>query len=755
MNSLLSNKKLPEKIREKAEKTVQEGEKPLFSIVGDLDLSAHYGESALLATDRRLLVFDEKHAGGCVSIEYSSVKKAFVKRMYGNAVFKLEYDDGSGGSVKLNAMRFTYSIAVLCDAAADFIEALSQKKELERSLAVVEATFEKMKSTCPKCGRVLPRPGAKCINCESKGKLAAKLSQYLKPEFLPLSISLVLSIITTAMALAPPYIQKTLIDDIIPHKNRYALGMVVLTLLIIYIIQFTVGGIRGHIMRVTGDRIVENLRNDTYAKAQRLPLSFYDKTSTGSVINRISGDTATLQNFMLRITQDAVVNLFSLFGIMIIMLVLNWKLALLSLIPVPLVVVGARYFGKKISPVYHRIWRRWASVVSVLADSIPSIRIIKSFTGEERAADNFSAHNHEWFKEDKRASVIVNAYPAVVTFVVTCGSLLIWGVGGNWVISSPKTLSLGLLISFISYASMFYGPVNFFANLNDAYQNALVSAEKVLDIIDAEPETDFGQGRKLDVMNGKIEFKHVSFSFDKTKKILDDLNFVIEPGEVIGIVGTTGSGKSTLVNLLMRFYDNYEGEILVDGVNIKEIDLQSFRSKIGYVQQEAMMFRDTVFKNIAYSNPNATVEEVIHAADVANAHKFIAVLPDAYDTKLGERGVGLSGGERQRISIARAVLKNPSMLIFDEATSAVDSETEFLIQQAIDRLITGRTTLMIAHRLSTLRKANRIMVVDAGRIIEFGTQQELMDLKGKYYKLVEIQTMSDKVRQSKEAENFE
>ncbi len=302
---------------------------------------------------------------------------------------------------------------------------------------------------------------------------------------------------------------------------------------------------------------------------------------------------------------------------------------------------------------------------------------------------------------------------------------------------------------------MFYGPVNFFASLNDGYQSALTSAERILDIIDAEPEQNFGEGNMVESLKGKIEYRSVNFSFDKIKKTLTNINLVIEPGDIVGIVGTTGSGKSTLVNLFMRFYDNYEGEILVDGVNIKDIDLQSFRSKIGYVQQEALMFRDTIFNNIAYSNPSATVEEVIHAADVANAHSFIAKLPDGYDTMLGERGTGLSGGERQRLSIARAVLKNPSILIFDEATAAVDSETEELIQTAIERLISGRTTLMIAHRLSTLRKANKIIVVDKGEIIEFGSHDELMALKGKYYKLIEIQSMSEKIRKNKEAENFE
>jgi len=306
----------------------------------------------------------------------------------------------------------------------------------------------------------------------------------------------------------------------------------------------------------------------------------------------------------------------------------------------------------------------------------------------------------------------------------------------------------------LSYAGTFYGPVNFFANLSDAYNQALSAAERIFDILDAEPEPDFNK-ENCPPIRGKIEFRNVNFSFDRTKKVLSDINLTIEPGDIVGIVGTTGSGKSTLINILMRFYDHYEGEIFVDGHNIKELSLEYYRSKIGYVQQEPMMFSDTIFNNIAYGKPDAHVEEVIHAADIANAHEFIARQPDGYDSMLGERGIGLSGGERQRISIARAVLKNPSLLIFDEATASVDSETENLIQEAIERLIKGRTTLMIAHRLSTLRKANKIIVVDQGKIIENGSHEELMALKGKYYKLVEIQSMSEKIRQSKEQEHFE
>lgn len=302
---------------------------------------------------------------------------------------------------------------------------------------------------------------------------------------------------------------------------------------------------------------------------------------------------------------------------------------------------------------------------------------------------------------------------------------------------------------------MFYQPVNFFAYLSDSYQSALAAAERILDILDAEPEQSAEDGLKPDVIRGRIEFRNVSFSFDRTKKVLSDVSVTIEPGDIVGIVGTTGSGKSTLINLLMKFYDGYEGEILVDGIDIRNLDTGHFRSKIGYVQQEPMMFSDTIYNNIAYGVPGRARRAGHQRRGRRQRARIHRAAADAYDSMLGERGVGLSGGEKQRISIARAVLMNPSILIFDEATAAVDSETENLIQEAIERLISGRTTLMIAHRLSTLRKANKIIVVDQGRIIECGSHDELMALGGKYHRLIEIQSMSEKLRKSKEEERFD
>lgn len=747
---ILTNKAFPQKYQKQYDELFQD-EKPLFIITGDMTFDRKYGESALCFTKTRIIAFDETFENSVMAVEYSTLKKAKVKRMYGNATFDLYPNEGK----RMVMMRLSFAAANIADAGADFINGIIEHGYSDELYYAVENTFLKQRSFCPKCGRRLPSPDADCINCKGKGKMFQKFAQYALPYKKGLFVCMLLSVFATAMSLVPPYITGHMVDKVLPSAELSELYKMIILLLGVYVLQYSVSAIRSYLLRLTGDKIVIGIKKDIYAKAQYLPMSFYDKTSTGSVINRVTSDAAAIQNFVLKISQEAIVQFFTLVGILVIMLALNWKLTLFSLVPIPLVVFIGRRFGRRIGPKYMRLWRRGSAISTLLADTIPGIRIVKAFTNEENAVKKFDAYCDEWMKESKEASKIASIFPAFITFLVTCGSLIIWASGGSFVINKTPGFSIGLLVSFISYASMFYGPINFFANFSDTYQNTLASAEKILDILDAEPEHNFGKGKVPAKIDGKIEFRNVNFSFDRSKKVLSNINLVIEPGDVVGIVGTTGSGKSTLINLIMRYYDEYEGEILIDGQNLKDIDMEYYRNQIGFVQQEPLMFKDTVFNNIAYGAGNVHVEQVLRAADIANAHGFISRMPDAYDTLLGERGIGLSGGEKQRISIARAVMKNPSILIFDEATAAVDSETEHLIQEAIERLIRGRTTLMIAHRLSTLRNANKIVVVDKGEIIEFGTPDELMALQGKYYKLIQIQSMGEQLKAQKEAENFE
>ncbi len=772
MNSqiILKNRDLPKGAEALIEKMTEDGEKALFTIVGDLSLKGKYEGTALIFTENSVVCYDGV-PGEERRYFYSEMKEVKSKRMYGNAVLSAVMQNGA----REEFFRYTSAIASLCDTVALYINRINDGESKEECYSMMESAFTKIHSVCPKCGRTLQRPGAECISCRSKIKVVKKLSKYIKPELKTLIVCIILSLVTTALSLVPPTITGFIVDTVFKNGNPNDTGIPILSgiatmfgetatrmlftmiacLLFTYVFQYGIGIIRSYLMRRVGDKAVSAMRNDIYRKAQHLPMSFFDKTSTGSVINRIASDTASLRAFMLRITQEAVVHAFQLVGIIIIMLTLNPTLTLFSLIPVLFIVVATRVFTVKIRPYYRRVWKRWNTVFSALSNTIPCIKVIKSFAGEEKASNDYEEKNNDWLKMDLKIGKLASAFPQIVSFLVTSGSIIIWAIGGTRVINGIPGYSAGLIVSFISYAAMFYNPVTFFANLSDSFQQALSSTEKILDILDADTEDSNDENLTIaEKFDGKIEFSHVTFSFDKTKKVLDDVSFTINPGEIVGIVGTTGSGKSTLVNLLMRFYTGYSGDILIDGKDIKSFKLSSYRSQLGFVQQDPMMFSDTIFNNIAYGKHGATVDDVIRAADIANAHDFIASQPDAYDTMLGERGIGVSGGEKQRLSIARAVLNEPSILIFDEATAAVDSETERLIQDAIDKLIEGKTTLMIAHRLSTLKKATRILVVDNGKIIENGSPEELLAKRGKYYKLVKIQTMTHDAEIMREEERF-
>ena len=508
----------------------------------------------------------------------------------------------------------------------------------------------------------------------------------------------------------------------------------------IYLINAVFGGLRSFFVRNLSEKIIYDIRTQVFSKLQNLSIDYFDKRSTGAIMSRVSSDTQQLKGFIIQASQNVVVQILTVIIIGVIMFSMHWKLALITLFPIPFVTLGARYFVKKIHPVYHRVWRRRAVMNSILGDSIPGIRVIKAFTGEDRQSERFNSTSSSLLEEHIRAARMASVFTPSISFFMMLGGVIIWGLGGYWVINSPDELSLGVLVAFISYAYSFFAPIQYLAGLSDMLQQATTSAERVFEILDAKPEPNLGKNNIPDKIKGELEFKNVTFYYEQDKKVLEGINLKISPGETIGIVGATGSGKSTFANLLLRFYDPVKGEILLDGKNINDIDIKFLRENIGFVLQEPLLFRDTIKNNISYSKPDATTDEIIRASIASNSHKFICDFPDAYDTRVGERGIGLSGGERQRVSIARAIIKNPSILILDEATSSVDTETEQLIQEAIDRLIENRTTVIIAHRLSTLRKADRIVVFEKGRIAEVGTHDELMENKGIFYRLIKLQT---------------
>lgn len=568
--------------------------------------------------------------------------------------------------------------------------------------------------------------------------LYLRILSYIKPYMHRLLFAMVCTIMAAAGNLYIPWIIKDMIDEVLADKNGTMLNWIAASIIAIFIVRGLFWYGQNYLMSYVGQSVIIDIRAAVFKKLQRLSVSFYDKNKTGTIMSYVTNDVNALQSAMVENTIEMITEGFILIGSVVAMIYLDWRLTLFTVCTFPVVLWFMEFFGKKIRKTGGRIQECTADITSVLQESVASARVIKSFVREDYEVDRFDVENKANFRANMKNAQLMATLTPVVELVAAIGVTMIIWYGGNNVING--TITAGSLVAFLTYAVNISNPIKRLTRVIGNIQKALAAAQRVFMIIDMPEEiAESRDAKQLPEVSGKVEFQNVSFAYNDEGNVITDLSFSVKPGEVIAIVGPSGAGKSTIANLLPRFYDVNKGDIKIDGHSVREVTLDSLREQVGIVPQETMLFNGSVYNNILYGRLDATKEEIEAAAKAANAHDFIMQLTDGYETKLGDRGVNLSGGQRQRIAIARAILKNPRILILDEATSALDTESERVVQEALDRLMVGRTSFVIAHRLSTVKNADKILVLEKGNLVESGTHDELLALDGLYAHLYKIQ----------------
>ena len=602
---------------------------------------------------------------------------------------------------------------------------------------------------CPKCGAVLPGTN-RCPNCEGGSRTLRRLWDLCSSYVVPLIALTLFMAVTSAITLGQQFVQRNFIDNhLVPMEGtpRDVLFFF-LIMLTLFLVSLTCGISRTVLSNRLGTRISRDLRRRVFEKINTLSLSFVDKRQTGELMNRVVDDSGQIRQFMEEVFAGMFTQLFTMSGAVVIMVLMDWKLALITVAFLPLAALLIRLFHKQEMRLWRQQWRFNDQLNNRLQDIISGIRVVKSFGQEKRETERFKTYTARYRDLQTRNELFFATLYPCVTFVLTLGTFFVLYFGGRDVLNTAETgMTIGKLTQFAAYASMLYGPLGWLTRLPRMLMRLTTSLERIYDILDEEPEVAEHPEAQDHKIEGHIVFDNVTFGYKSYEPVLEKVNFDVKPGEMIGLVGASGTGKSTMINLIMRLYDVDDGRVLVDGVDMRTISKSCLHSQIGVVLQETFLFTGSIYENIRYAKPDATQEEVIRAAKMANAHEFIIRFPDGYDTYVGEHGYTLSGGERQRIAIARAILHRPRLLILDEATSSLDTETEFQIQEALDRLTEGRTTFAIAHRLSTLRNADRIFVLDKHGIAESGTHNDLIRQKGLYYGLVMAQLEMHKVKE--------
>ena len=670
-----------------------------------------------------------------------------------DSVKSFDYKDGVG-CVMLEYTDLDDCSHLLCRASMEYALLYSSvSKQLNRWLSVGKYDYKyesSVEKNCPKCGRPDKQGSNICLSCTSGKQYLGRLWKIAKPYRGYIYFSVLLYFFISGLGLLSPMLTRILTDDYIKADEMPRLSGYIITVFMIFavsLISNIIGAIRNIVISKAGSRVIVDLRGMLFEKVESVSISNINRRTVGDIMSRITGDTGTLRSFIVNDLGKAVEMAVTFIGVCIFLFIYDPLIAVIVLLPMPVVYYLNSIFRKYVRKLYHRSWKVSSRARTIMHDIFSGIRVVKAYGREHYECGRYDRAINQEREATKRSEYTFSVFMPLLRFIMGIGEFFVIYYVGSHILDG--TMTLGYMQQIVSYVSMIYAPLFWLSGLMRRLTNTLTSVIKIFEILDEESDIQERDNLISFPIEGNIKIDNVAFGYGNSASVLKNVSLEINKGEMVGIVGRSGAGKTTLINLILRLYDVEDGKITVDGVDLRDISQSSLRSQIGTVLQETFLFTGTVYENIAYSKPGAGLGEVITASKLAGAHDFIMRMPDGYNTLIGERGLTVSGGERQRISVARALLHNPRILILDEATSALDTETERQIQKSLAALTAGRTTIAIAHRLSTLRNATKLVVLDKGTVAEIGSHDELMRKKGIYYGLVMAQRQMGKISRRK------